>query len=140
MATWLSDLYINNVIYAQYYPHFTWFYQGFYWQYGSYICIIMAGLFIFKKVNVLRVALAVLTSSSIFFLVSNFGAWLGSTFYPQTFQGLLACYAAGIPFIKGTLLGDISYSVVLFGLFAWAQKQFPVLSAPGSWNVSMMRK
>ena len=28
-ATWLSDLFINNVIYAQYYPKFTWFYQGF---------------------------------------------------------------------------------------------------------------
>ncbi len=25
-ATWLSDLFINNVIYAQYYPSFTWFY------------------------------------------------------------------------------------------------------------------
>jgi hypothetical protein len=31
-ATWLSDLFINNVIYAEYYPKFTWFYQGFYWQ------------------------------------------------------------------------------------------------------------
>ncbi|MCS6819386.1 MAG: hypothetical protein NZ522_05490, partial [Chitinophagales bacterium] len=32
LATWLSDLYINNVIYNEYYPNFTWFYEGFYWQ------------------------------------------------------------------------------------------------------------
>ena len=32
-----------------------------------------------------------------------------------------------IPFLRGTLLGDLFYSGVLFGVFAMAQKQFPVL-------------
>jgi hypothetical protein len=39
----------------------------------------------------------------------------------------MACYAAGIPFLQGTLLGDLFYSGVLFGAFALVQKQFPVL-------------
>ena len=34
-AAFLSDIFINNVIYAAYYPSFTWFAEGFYWQYGS---------------------------------------------------------------------------------------------------------
>jgi hypothetical protein len=126
-ATWLSDLYINNVIYAQYYSEFTWFYQGFYWQYGSYLLITLAGLFIFKKVNPQRVAAAALTSSLLFFLVSNFGVWASGALYPKTFDGLITCYIAGIPFLKGTLLGDLCYSGVLFGTFALAQKQFPIL-------------
>ena len=29
-ATWLSDLFINNVLFADYFQGFTWFYQGFY--------------------------------------------------------------------------------------------------------------
>ena len=33
----------------------------------------------------------------------------------------MTCYAAGIPFLKGTLLGDLVYSGVLFGSFALAQ-------------------
>lgn len=126
-ATWLSDLFINNVIYVQYYSQFTWFYQGFYWQYGSYLLITLAGIFILKKVTTPRVIAGALTSTAIFFLVSNFGCWISSTTYPQNFGGLMTCYVAGIPFLKGTLLGDLFYSGVLFGTFSLAQKQLPVL-------------
>lgn len=126
-ATWLSDLFINNVIYAQYYPEFTWFYEGFYWQYGSYLLIALAGLAIFNKVNTSKVLAGALASTTIFFLMSNFGCWIGSTTYPQNFGGLLTCYSAGIPFLKGTLLGDLFYSSVLFGAFALAQIKFPIL-------------
>jgi len=125
-ATWLSDLFINNVIYAQYYPEFTWFYPGFFWQYGTYLIIIVAGIFILRKVTVKTVLTGALVSSAIFFTITNFSCWPGSS-YPQNFGGLLECYAAGIPFLKGTLLGDLFYSAVLFGSFAWAQKQIPVL-------------
>jgi len=114
-ATWLSDLFINNVIYAQYYPQFTWFYEGFYWQYGSYLLITLAGLIIFNKISMPKVLLAILSSTIIFFTVSNFGCWIGSTFYTQNFTGLTTCYIAGIPFLTGTLLGDLFYSAVLFG-------------------------
>lgn len=123
-ATWLSDLFINNIIYAQYYPTFTWFYEGFYWQYSSYLLITLAGVFIFKKIPPKKVITGALSSTAIFFLISNFGCWSA---YPQTFDGLMACYAAGMPFLKGTFLGDMFYSGVLFGAFALAQKQFPVL-------------
>ncbi|WP_221452787.1 DUF6580 family putative transport protein [Mucilaginibacter sp. FT3.2] len=126
-ATWLSDLFINNIIYGQYYPKFTWFYAGFYWQYGSYLLITLAGIFIFKKVNAKRVIAGVITSTAIFFLVSNFGSWIDNSTYPQNFGGLITCYIAGIPFLKGTLLGDVCYSAILFGSFALAQLRFPVL-------------
>ncbi|WP_439554419.1 DUF6580 family putative transport protein [Flavobacterium macrobrachii] len=126
-ATWLSDLFINNVIYAQYYPKFTWFYEGFYWQYGSYLIITLTGLGILNKINIPKVLTGTLASTAIFFLVSNFGCWIGSTTYPQNFGGLITCYVAGIPFLKGTLLGDLFYSGVLFGTFALAQYKFPVL-------------
>jgi hypothetical protein len=126
-ATWLSDLFINNVIYAQYYPKFTWFYQGFYWQYVSYLLIALAGTVILKKVRIQTVIAGAFTSTTIFFLVSNFGVWAEGTMYPKTFEGLMACYAAGIPFAKGTILGDLVYSGILFGMFALAQKQFPLL-------------
>ncbi|MCW3082971.1 MAG: hypothetical protein JWP12_337 [Bacteroidetes bacterium] len=123
-ATWLSDLFINNVIYAQYYPTFTWFYEGFYWQYGSYLLITLVGIFIFKKVNAPRVVGGALVSSVLFFIVTNFACWPG---YPQTASGLATCYAAGIPYLKGTLLGDLFYSGALFGSFALLQSRFPVL-------------
>jgi len=42
-------------------------------------------------------------------------------------QTLITCYAAGIPFLKNTLLGDLVYWSVLFGAFEFAQYKFPVL-------------
>ncbi|HMP28936.1 MAG TPA: hypothetical protein PKD85_05015 [Saprospiraceae bacterium] len=125
-ATWLSDLFINNVIYAQYYPTLTWFYEGFYWQYGSYLLIGLAGMQIFKKVSVPRILAGALSASFIFFIVSNFGCWVGSTFYSQDFLGLGMCYAAGIPFLKGTLLGDMVYTTVLFGGFVLIERKYLV--------------
>jgi hypothetical protein len=125
-ATFLSDLFINNVIYGQYYPTFTWLSEGFYWQYGAYVLITLVAFFIFKKVNTATVLTGALASTAIFFLVSNFGCWPGGT-YPQNGAGLMQCYAAGVPFLKGTMLGDLFYSTVMFGGFALAQKRFTVL-------------
>ena len=128
-ATWLSDLFINNVIYAAYYPQFTWFYEGFYWQYSSYILITLITMPIFTKVSKERVLIASFASTIIFFLVSNIGCFVGNSYYPESFTGLMNCYVAGIPFIKGTLLGDLFYSIMLFGSFAFAQYKLPALKA-----------
>lgn len=123
-ATWISDLFINNVIYAEYYPTFTWFYEGFYWQYGAYLLIVLLGVILYKKVTISTAMLGAFGSTFIFFLVSNFGCWSA---YPQTFEGLLTCYAAGIPFLKGTLFGDLFYCGILFGSFELAKYKLPQL-------------
>jgi hypothetical protein len=60
----------------------------------------------------------------VFFLVSNFSVWLESGMYPKSVAGLLACYAAGLPFLGNTVFGDLFYSAVMFGSYAWVmQKQ-----------------
>lgn len=126
-ATWLSDLFINNVIYAQYNPDFVWLYKGFYWQYGSYFLITLAGIYILRRVTVQRIMAGAIISTAIFFLISNFGCWIGNNAFPQNFNGLMVCYIEGIPFLKGTLYGDLFYCGVLFGIFALAKRQFPLL-------------
>jgi hypothetical protein len=128
-ATWLSDLFINNVMYSKYYPTFTWFYEGFYWQYASYLLIGIFALPLFKKFNKKRILLGALGSTTIFFLISNLGCYVGNTFYPQNVGGLISCYAAGIPFIQGTFFGDLFYSILLFGCFAYAQYKLPALNS-----------
>jgi hypothetical protein len=60
-----------------------------------------------------------LSASLLFFLTSNFGAWLVPELnYPRTLSGLLACYAAAIPFLDKTILADLLGTAVLFGLGA----------------------
>ena len=125
---WLSDLVINNYVYNS--STFIWFYGGFYWQYLSYAIIIVAGLFIFNKsISAGKTVGAFLSSSGIFFLISNFGVWAGGLMYPKNIGGLLACYTAGIPFIHNTILSDALFTTLLFGTYYLLQENFSSLKA-----------
>lgn len=68
-----------------------------------------------------------LAGSALFFVVTNFGAWIGNPMYPQNAAGLAASYVAGIPFFKWSILGTLSYAAVLFGGFALLRNRLPVL-------------
>lgn len=126
-AFFISDLLVNNILYSGFYSGFTWFTPGFYWMYGSMALIVVAGLFIMKKVNMKTIIGGSLAASIIFFLVTNFGSWLGNPMYPQTIEGLLMSYAAGIPFFHYTIAGDLIYTGVMFGAFEYAKSKIPAL-------------
>lgn len=126
VAMFLSDLalgLINGGIYSEYFLS-----AGF----GLvYVCIALSTLLGFGmrgRVTAVRVVGYSLLGSVLFFLVTNFGAWLGSTMYPQTSVGLLAAYVAGIPFFQNTVLGTLFYSTLMFGSFAYLRQRNPGLS------------
>jgi hypothetical protein len=73
------------------------------------------------------VAGCTLAGSVVFFLVTNFAWWAGYDLYPHTWEGLLVCYAAALPFFGWTLLGDAFFATVLFGGFALAARHYPAL-------------
>lgn len=60
-----------------------------------------------------------------FFVVSNFVSWLEQPLpYGYSFQGLLNCYEAAIPFYRGTFLGDLVFSAAFFGAHAVLSRAF----------------
>jgi hypothetical protein len=61
-------------------------------------------------------ALTGFLTATLFFLITNFGSWINNPIYPQNYMGLMASYAAGLPFFQNTLLGDLSYLAILFGI------------------------
>lgn len=123
VALFLSDLYINNITYAAFYDRFVWISPGFYWVYGSFGLIALLGFAVFSRISAGRVIGAAIGSSVLFFLVTNFGAWAGSSLYPQNIQGLMMSYVAGIPFFWNTLAGDLVYSGVLFTAAFWVRSE-----------------
>ena len=128
IGIWVSDLVINNYVYSSSSSNFVWFYSGFYWQYISYILIIFTGLFIFNRgISLTKTAGGMISSSGIFFLVSNFGVWAGGTMYPKNFGGLITCYAAGVPFIHNTIISDVLFTTVLFGTYYLLQVEYSSL-------------
>lgn len=125
-SLWISDLVLNNFIY-NFYTEFTWFYPGFLWQYASFIIIIMIGYFFLKKLNFKNVFSATVTSSFIFFIVTNFGVWISGTMYTMDLNGLIMCYVMALPFYKGTILGFMCYSAFLFGLLEFSKYKFQTI-------------
>jgi hypothetical protein len=95
--------------------------------YGSLLAYVLLGRLVARSENPWAVGGAALAGSLQFFLVTNFATWLANaTVYPAEqrlyspdLTGLVACYAAGVPFHRGTLVGDLLFTAVLFGAHAW---------------------
>lgn len=58
-------------------------------------------------------------SSFVFFLITNFGVWKGSTFYAQDISGLIMSYVAGLPFLFNQVAGDLFYAGIIFVLYEY---------------------
>ena len=87
-----------------------------------YAAILWLGTSLRAKAGVWRVVVAALASSVSFFLISNFSVWaVWNGMYPKTFDGLIACYVAGIPYFRGTVESDLFFSLAFFVLPAFVQ-------------------
>tara|TARA_X000000368_G_scaffold85568_1_gene64936 strand:+ start:1560 stop:2114 length:555 start_codon:yes stop_codon:yes gene_type:complete len=115
-SLFISDLIINNFFLSHYFKEFTLFYSGFLWQYLSFILIILIGIFSLKKFNFKKLIISTIASSLVFFIITNFGVWINGSLYSKDLIGLVLCYTMAIPFYKGTLLGFLFYSFLLFGI------------------------
>ncbi len=106
--------------------------------YVAFSITVLIGMYIRKRQSALNIALAAVSASVIFFLITNFGSWLTMPLYTKDAAGLLQAYLAGLaffhdgnagisPFIN-TLLGDLFYTTVLFGIFALVRHRVPAVS------------
>jgi hypothetical protein len=64
---------------------------------------------------------AIIAYSLLFFVVTNLAVWASSGMYPLTTAGLAACYAAALPFLPQSVIGDLFWAAVLFGGAALVQ-------------------
>lgn len=118
LALFISDLLINNVMYAQYYGSFTLFTDGFYYVYIGFALTALIGRYAIKSFKPSSIFGAGVTSAILFYLVTNFNFWLTDPLYPKNFLGLMESYTAGLPFLGNQILGNVFYSALLFGI-AW---------------------
>ncbi len=106
------------------------FYAGMNFVYFSFALTVLIGWAIASRKTPLTIGAAAIASSVLFFILTNFGMWLFSGFYPLTSAGLVACFVAAIPFFQNTLVGDLSFTVLLFGGFAALERLVPAIRQP----------
>ena len=121
VTLYATNLVLNNTIYRSYYPE-----TGFVWHTSMYVilgflAISFIGKLNLKQVTPLKLAVSSLGGSIAFFLISNLSAFF-SLAYTKDFQGLMTCYAAGLPFFRNAVLGDLFFTTIVFGAYYMVTK------------------
>ncbi len=103
------------------------FYAGMHFVYLSFALTVLIGWALAGRKSPLMIGGAAVASSMLFFVLTNLGVWLFSGMYPLTAAGLAACFVAALPFFQNTLAGDLFFTALLFGGFAFAERALPAL-------------
>ena len=98
------------------------FYPGQLENYLLFSLVTVIGFFINKN-KITHILVGSLAGAAFYFLASNFITWIGGGLdfynqpYPKTWQGLMTCLAAGIPFFKVSLWATLSFNAIFFGAY-----------------------
>lgn len=84
---------------------------------GSFLLVLVLGRTLREGEFSLKVAGCSLAGSLLFFLITNFGVFLTGSMYGRDLAGLVACYTMALPFWRNSLIGDLSYTLLTFGLY-----------------------
>jgi hypothetical protein len=107
---------------------FLGFHQTMFFTWSGFISIGCLGWWLRSRLNAPRLIAASVCASTLFFLWTNLGVWLVGGLYPASGDGLILCYTAGLPFYRTALVGDLVYSLALFGSFGWVMRRSLSLS------------
>lgn len=128
-ALWISDLAINNIVYAEFHESFVWFQSYQLYTFLPIVLITILGFVLFKKVSPAKVLTGSIASSLIFFAISNFGTWLSPfSLFTKDAAGLVNTYIAGLPFLRNDFVATVLFSTVLFSAYYIITQKFPTLS------------
>lgn len=103
------------------------FSQGWYYTYIAFILMVLVGKLMISKVNVSSVLGASIVGVFIHWIVSDYGVWIGSSFYPQTLAGFWTCLVKAIPYELNFMYGTLVYSALMFTTFETLKVKFPAL-------------
>lgn len=130
LALYLSDLILNNVVYAEYFEGFSW---GISFSvYLGFAAMIALGFLALRgrELKSGRLAITAISASLLFYLITNFFSWFIDPFnlYADNATGLAASYIAALPFLFNSLLGDLFFVGVLFSAYAWYRNRQQVIA------------
>jgi hypothetical protein len=124
LSMFISDLFYQ-VLYMGGISDIPGFYEGQWQNYLLFTLLVFVGLAI-KKLNIVQIGVASVAAPTLYFLASNFLVWAGNGTNrglnrPRDLNGLMLCYADGIPFYKMSILATLVFSAILFGSFIFAR-------------------
>lgn len=113
-ALFITDIVLNNVVYAEYNEGFTLLSKYSIWVYIPVLITALLAPILIKKINTKSVLVGSAAGSIIFYAISNLGVFLMDPLYTKDLVGFIACYVAAIPFFLNTLTSAVVFSSLLF--------------------------
>jgi len=110
----ITDIVLNNVVYAEYNEGFTLLSKYSIWVYIPVLITVLLAPILIKKINTKSVIVGSAAGSIIFYAISNLGVFLMDPLYTKDLVGFIACYVAAIPFFLNTLTSALVFSSLLF--------------------------
>ena len=117
-----TDYYLT--VYAYHYAFHWQSYATTWLWYG--MAMALGQILLSARTTFARVGAGALLGPTSFFVVSNYAVWAGSGMYPHTFSGLVACYAAAVPFYRNDLASTTILLAAVFGVPALVRRINPV--------------
>jgi hypothetical protein len=96
--------------------------------YISFLIIAGIGLLLRKTNKVSWLIAGSIAASTLFFILTNFYEWYAGILYPQTFNGLITCYVAAIPFFFNTLIADLFFVIAMSMTFEFLTRKYQVFA------------
>lgn len=124
VTLFLSDVFLSLTVYKEIISNIN--YGIWFWIYGAFALMTIAGRLLLKKITVTSVLIASVAAVFIHWIVSDIGVWLHLTTYPKTAEGFAACLIAALPYELKLLAGTLLYSSILFVSFEWMMKKTEV--------------
>jgi hypothetical protein len=124
----LVALFISDAVIQYLYTQDLFPYAGFYsGQWKNYLVLLAATLigWALKGRNYTSLLAGTIAAPTVFFLVSNFMVWMASTeiIYAKSFNGLLTCYEAGLPFYRNSLVATLVFLPVILVAYNYLAKK-----------------
>jgi hypothetical protein len=121
----LAALMATDYFLTVYSYHYAFAWKDYVTSWAWAVAVMALGSILLKsKTTWLRLGAAVVLGPTSFFLISNYAVWvvsshatpLATDMYSHSFSGLIACYAAGLPFYRNDLVSTAIIAGLAFGV------------------------
>ncbi len=128
----LLALLISDTVIQALYENNQFPYPGIYsGQWKNYLILLTATLigWALKGKKTTSLVIGAVAAPTLFFFISNFNVWLSQdVLYPKNFNGLMQCYAAGLPFYRNALIATFVFLPVILFTYNYIMRKKPVLT------------
>ena len=92
--------------------------------YFALLVNVFLGFYLKERLVPLLIGGTIISGAIIFFIITTFAVWYGSSFYSNDLAGLITCYTMGLPFFQNTLVSSLMYGFAAFYLFDFLAKRY----------------